>query len=98
MVAHLLVVRRNFLSPGLYGTCANRKKRVMPKRPRSSKPIFRGLDFEDKACKRKKRFASEGEARMRAAYLQSLYPDESAKSTYACEFCGGWHLATVNVG
>ena len=71
---------------------------VMPRRPRSSKPIFRGLDFENKACTRKKRFASEGLARTHAAYIQSLYPDEPAKSTYACEFCGGWHLATINTG
>jgi hypothetical protein len=67
----------------------------MPRKPRSSKPIFRGLNFEDKACTRKKRFGSEGEARTHAAFIHSLYPNEPAKSTYACEFCGGWHLATV---
>jgi hypothetical protein len=67
----------------------------MPKKSRTSKPIFRGLDFEGKACTRKKRFGSEGEARTHAAYIYSLYPDEPAKTTYACEFCGGWHLATV---
>jgi len=68
----------------------------MAKRPRSAKPIFRGLDYEDRACKRKKRFGSEGEARVRAAYLRSAYPDDSTKTIYSCEFCGGWHLATVH--
>lgn len=67
----------------------------MTRRRRGSpKPIFRGLDFEGKSCTRKVRFANEREALERAGYLAVAHPTELGKCAYACEFCGGWHLAT----
>ena len=67
---------------------------ALKKKDKTKRPIFRGLDFEDKACRRKVRFPNEREARLRADYLRAAYPSESEKTAYACEYCGGWHLAT----
>jgi hypothetical protein len=66
---------------------------TMKKRPRTDKPVFRGLDHERRSCTAKKRFSNPGAARAHAAYLRSAYPDTPPMTEYSCEFCGGWHLA-----
>ncbi|MDQ2817234.1 MAG: hypothetical protein M3T49_03365 [Candidatus Eremiobacteraeota bacterium] len=70
----------------------------MRRRGRAVKPIFRGLDFEQRACTRKVRFANERAAAERAAYLTACYPGQERQDVYGCEFCGGWHLATRRSG
>ena len=64
-------------------------------RARRDEGLHTRLEGEDagefKACNRKRRYASEAEAK-KAAERSSRRKDAPKIFVYRCEYCGGWHL------
>jgi hypothetical protein len=64
-------------------------------RARRDEGLHTRLEGEDagefKACTRKRRYASEAEAK-KAAERGSRRKDAPKIFVYRCEYCGGWHL------
>lgn len=64
-------------------------------RARRDEGLHTRLEGEDagefRACTRKRRYASEAEAK-KAAERSSRRKDAPKIFVYRCEYCGGWHL------
>ena len=64
-------------------------------RARRDEGLHIRLEGEDagefKVCTRKRRYASEAEAK-KAAERSSRRKDAPKIFVYRCEYCGGWHL------